>query len=144
MARTTRTGGDLGHRREAEARIARNTVVSVLPSMPDATRTTTAPASLTSIMDGTEVTSDAAGAALVSVMIGTNVGIDNTAGSPGFITQSMRASRRHVKTRCELSCQRRATSEARTPGARVSSMIRAVSSTDRRRHQPGQSADIRP
>ena len=41
-----RTGRNLDHRRKAEARIARNTVVSVLPSMPDATRTT-APASST-------------------------------------------------------------------------------------------------
>lgn len=88
-------------------------------------------------MDDTEVTADAAGAALVSVMIGTNAGIGDTAGSLGFVARSIHASRRHVKTCCELSCQRRATSETRAPGASVSSMIRAFSSTDHRRRRPG-------
>jgi hypothetical protein len=127
-----RTGRDLDHRREAEARIARSTVVSVLPSMPGATHTT-APASLTSITGGT----DAAGAEPVSVIIGTKVGSGITAGSLSLVVRSLRASRRHVKTCCELSCQRRATSETRAPGASVSSMIRAFSSDDQRRRRPG-------
>jgi hypothetical protein len=53
---------------------------------------TTAPASLTSITSGTDVIADAAGAALVSVIIGTEVGSGNIAGSLGFVVWSMRAS----------------------------------------------------
>jgi hypothetical protein len=64
----------------------------LLPSMPDATRTT-APASLTSITDSTEVTPDPAGAAPVSVMIGTNVGIDDPAGSVGSAKSAIKGER---------------------------------------------------
>jgi hypothetical protein len=52
---------------------------------------------LTLITGGTDVTADAAGAVLVSVMIGTKVGSGSTAGSTGFAARSQRASRRHVK-----------------------------------------------
>jgi len=77
-----RTGGDLDHRRKAEARTARNTVVSVLQSRPVNATRTTAPASSTSIEVGAE---GAAHAALVSMIIGTKVGNGDIAGSLGFV-----------------------------------------------------------
>src|SRR5271166_1004109 len=56
------------------------------------------------------------------------------AGSP---VRSLRAVRRQPNTCCEQTCQRRATSDTRAPGTRVSSTIRAFSSADQRRRRPG-------
>src|SRR3954467_12347739 len=102
--------------------------------MPDTTRTT-APASLTSIagaeVGGTVVTGT------VSVTIGTkpdDVVIEDVAGT---VLTSRRAARRQPNTSCEQPCQRRATSETRAPGTRVSAMIRALSSSDQRRRRAG-------
>src|ERR1700754_618632 len=47
------------------------------------------------------------------------------------------AARRQPKTCCEQTCQRRATSDTRAPGARLSSTIRAFSSADQRRRRTG-------
>jgi hypothetical protein len=54
-----------------------------------------------------------------------------------WFTEVARASRRQAKTRCGQSCQRRATSATRTPGTRLSSTIRALSSADQRRRRSG-------
>src|ERR1700722_11003645 len=45
--------------------------------------------------------------------------------------------RRQPNTCCEQTCHRRATSDTRAPGSRVSATIRALSSADQRRRRPG-------
>ena len=47
------------------------------------------------------------------------------------------AARRQPNTCCEQTCQRRATSDTRAPGTRLSSTIRAFSAADQRRRRPG-------
>src|ERR1700719_584723 len=47
------------------------------------------------------------------------------------------APRLQPNTCCEQTCHRRATSDTRAPGTRVSATIRAFSSADQRRRRPG-------
>jgi hypothetical protein len=63
---------------------------------------------------------------------GTNVG----AVSAALITRPRRASRRHVNNCWGESPCRRAMSEITAPGANVSPMIRALSSSEKRRRRP--------
>ena len=105
--------------------------------MPDATRTT-APASLTSIAGA------AGDAARGTGADGSDIGHDRneaSAAACGVVVATVvtvrHAARRQPNTCCEQTCQRRATSDTRAPGARVSSTIRAFSSADQRRRRPG-------
>jgi hypothetical protein len=52
-------------------------------------------------------------------------------------TVTARHARRQPNPCCEQTCQRRATSDTRAPGAKVSSTIRAFSSADQRRRRTG-------
>src|SRR5208283_2329688 len=124
-------GGHVDHVRDSEARTARNTTVNRAPSMPQVTRTT-APASLTSMAGAV----DASGGA-VSVTIGTKATATGLVVSRGIVVASRRAACRHAKTCCGHTCQRRATSDTRVPGASVSETIRAFSSADQRRRRAG-------
>src|ERR1700733_5717787 len=68
---------------------------------------------------------------MASLTIGMKLGV------PGTLGKSWRIARRQPKTCCEQICQRRATSDTRAPGTRVSATIRAFSSADQRRRRPG-------
>jgi hypothetical protein len=128
------SSGDIDHDREAEARTARNTAVNwAASSMPDETRTT-APASLTSIPDAVDAARGTVVAGMASLTIGTKLGVVVV---PATLGKSWRMVRRQPKTCCEQICQRRATSDTRAPGTRVSATIRAFSSADQRRRRPG-------
>ena len=128
------SSGDIDHDREAEARTARNTAVNwAASSMPDETRTT-APASLTSIPDAVDAARGTVVAGRASLTIGTKLGVVVV---PATLGKSWRMVRRQPKTCCEQICQRRATSDTRAPGTRVSATIRAFSSADQRRRRPG-------
>ena len=102
--------------------------------MPDMMRTT-APASLTSIADAGDCGAGVIGWA--SVMIGTKPDDTGAVVVAGAVLMSRRAARRQPNTCCEQTCQRRATSDTRAPGIRVSAMIRALSSADQRRRRAG-------
>src|SRR6476659_4862499 len=126
------SSGDIDHDREAEARTARNTAVNwAASSMPDETRTT-APASLTSIPDAADAARCTVVAGMASLTIGTKLGVVVV---PATLGKSWRIARRQPKTCCEQICQRRATSDTRAPGTRVSATIRAFSSADQRRRR---------
>src|SRR6185437_10508689 len=131
-------GGNIDHGRDAEARTARNTAVNRATSSTLETTRTTAPASLTSITGAADAAACGTGAAgTASLTIGTKSGVTGFAVLASMVVMSWRAARRQPKTCCEQTCQRRATSDTRAPGTRVSSTIRAFSSADQRRRRPG-------
>jgi hypothetical protein len=110
------SGGNIDHGREAEARTARNTAVSWAASSMVETTRTTAPASLTSITGAADVAARGTGAAaMASLTIGTKSGVTDFAGLAGVVVVAWRAARRQLKTCCEQTCQRRATSDTRLP-----------------------------
>src|ERR1700761_2996898 len=74
---------------------------------------------------------------MASLTIGMKLGVAGVVVCPGTLGKSWRIARRQPKTCCEQICQRRATSDTRAPGTRVSSTIRAFSSADQRRRRPG-------
>src|SRR5271166_5225529 len=74
---------------------------------------------------------------MASLTIGTKLGVAGGVGSLGTLGKSRRIARRQPNTGCEQICHRRATSDTRAPGARVSATIRAFSSADQRRRRPG-------
>jgi hypothetical protein len=83
---------------------------------------------------------DAAAADLTvaaSVMIGTKAGDEQFVGSAFYSAVPIRFCRRHPNTCWGQTCQRRATSGTRAPGASVLATIRAFSSSDQRRRHPG-------
>ena len=131
---------DVDHVHDVNARTARNTAVNwAASSMPDATRTT-APASLTSIAgvadDGVALSAGAGSVA--SFMIGTKSGAGASAVVvAATVLTSRQAGRCQPNTCCEHTCQRRATSDTRAPGASISSTIPAFSSADERRLRTG-------
>src|SRR5215217_5318169 len=133
-----RTGGKGDHDRDAEARTARNTVVSKPASIPAATRTT-APASRTSTAGAAApsgATGDASGA--VSMTSGTKRGEGSSVDAAARRAPPSRSAwRRQPNNCCGQSCQRRATSETVAPGRSVSATARAFSSADQRRRRPG-------
>src|SRR5215213_8408009 len=133
-----RTGGKGDHDRDAEARTARNTVVSKPASIPAATRTT-APASRTSTAGAAApsgATGDATGA--VSMTSGTKRGEGSSVDAAARRAPPSRSAwRRQPNNCCGQSCQRRATSETVAPGRSVSATARAFSSADQRRRRPG-------
>ena len=104
--------------------------------MPDETRTT-APASLTSIPGAADAARCTGATGMASLTIGTKLGLAGVVVVPGTLGKSCRMARRQPNTCCEQICQRRATSDTRAPGARVSATIRAFSSADQRRRRPG-------
>src|SRR5271166_6908064 len=71
---------------------------------------------------------------MASLTIGTKLGV---VVGPTTLDQSWRLALRQPNTCCEQTCHRRATSDTRTPGTRVSATIRAFSSADQRRRRPG-------
>ena len=99
--------------------------------MSPATRTT-APASSTSMAGAADASDD-----IASVTIGTKPAVGGLAVSRGIAATSRRAACRQVNTCCGHTCQRRATSDTRAPGNRVSATTRAFSSADQRRRRPG-------
>ena len=101
--------------------------------MPDETRTT-APASLTSIPGAVDAARWTIAVGMASLTIGTKPGV---VVAPTTLGQSWRIARRQPKTCCEQTCHRRATSDTRAPGTKVSATIRAFSSADQRRRRPG-------
>ena len=68
----------------------------------------------------------------VSTTAGTNCGASMSVLAPA----GRRACRRQPNTCCGVSPCRRATSETTAPGTSVSSMIRALSSSENRRRRP--------
>jgi hypothetical protein len=70
-------------------------------------------------------------------MIGTKSGGEDCAFFVVTVVTARDVARRQPNTCCEQTCQRRATSDTRAPGARVSSTIRAFSSADQRRRRTG-------
>src|SRR5580692_4296318 len=132
-----RASGNADHVRDADARTARNTAVNwVASSMPGTTRTT-APASLTSIAGAADAARATGAGSGTSVMIGTKSGVAVSVGLAATVAMFWHAARRQPNTCCEQTCQRRATSDTRAPGTRLSSTIRAFSSADQRRRRPG-------
>ena len=122
-----RAGGRCDH--AAEARTARNTVVSRSASVPGTTRST-APAS--------SISSDGEERAGATVGPGSGCDIAGTIGTKSSRPAApTRISRRQVKTCCGQTCRRRATSATTAPGFRVSATIRALSSADHFRRRPG-------
>ena len=73
---------------------------------------------------------------MASLTIGMKLGVAGVVVFPGTLGKSWRIARRQPKTCCEQICQRRATSDTRAPGTRVSATIRAFSSADQRRQAP--------
>ena len=131
------TSRNIDHDRDAEARIARSTTVNwSASSMPDETRTT-APASLTSIPAAADDARCTVAAGRASLTIGTKLHVAGVVVGPATLGKSWRIARRQPNTCCEQTCQRRATSDTRAPGIRVSATIRAFSSADQRRRRPG-------
>src|SRR5271168_3524544 len=104
--------------------------------MPGTTRTT-APASSTSIAGVADVARATGAGSETSVMIGTKAGAAVSVDFAATRAMFRHAARRQPNTCCEQTCQRRATSDTRAPGTRLSSTIRAFSSTDQRRRRPG-------
>src|SRR5208282_1820958 len=132
-----RSGGNVDHVRDADARTARNTVVNwAASSMPDTTRTT-APASLTSITGAAGAARGTGAAGAVSATIGTKPSSMIFIFFVAAVVTSWGAARRQPKTCCEQTCQRRATSDTRAPGTMVSAISRAFSSADQRRRRAG-------
>jgi hypothetical protein len=132
-----RTSGNADHVRDADARTARNTAVNwVASSMPDTMRTT-APASLTSIAGAADAARATGAGRGASVVIGTKSGAAAPVVLIATVVVFWHAARRQPNTCCEQTCQRRATSDTRAPGTRLSSTIRAFSSADQRRRRPG-------
>src|SRR5580704_16241141 len=74
---------------------------------------------------------------MASLTIGMKLGVAGVVVFPGTLGKPWRIARRQPKTCCEQICQRRATSDTRAPGTRVSATIRAFSSADQRRRRPG-------
>ncbi len=131
-----RTGENVDHASDAKARIARSTAVSCAPSERSPTRTT-APARFTSMIGAAggaawRLTRDEA-----SVTIGTKCAAGGMAGLAASASAASRASRRQPNTCCGQTCQRRATSDTRASGRKVSATICAFSSADQRRRRPG-------
>src|SRR5215217_6839434 len=134
-----RPGRNGDHRRDAEARTARNTVVSNVASTPEMARTT-ASASRTSIAGAAVAAADAADDedGGTSMMSGTKAACRSSAASTArCVPPSRSAWRRQPNNCCGQSCQRRATSETVAPGRSVSATARAFSSAEQRRRRPG-------
>jgi hypothetical protein len=74
---------------------------------------------------------------MASLTIGTKLDAAGVVVGPATLGKSWRIARRQPNTCCEQTCQRRATSDTRAPGVRVSATIRAFSSADQRRRRPG-------
>ena len=115
------SSGDIDHVRDADARTARNTAVRwAASSMPEETRTT-APVSSTSI-PGAQTRAlqhcRRNGFAHDRNEAGASPSVPAASSSRGMV-------RRQPNTCCEQICQRRATSDTRAPGTRVSATIRA-------------------
>src|ERR1700722_11157996 len=70
-------------------------------------------------------------------MTGTKSGGEACALFVATAVTARQVARRQPNTCCEQTCQRRATSDTRAPGSRVSAMIRAFWSADQRRRRPG-------
>jgi hypothetical protein len=74
---------------------------------------------------------------MASVTIGTNPHATVSVLFVGAVVTVCRIARRQPNTCCEQTCQRRATSDTRPPGTRVSATICAFSSAVQRRRRPG-------
>jgi hypothetical protein len=74
---------------------------------------------------------------MASLTIGTKPGVAGVVVVPTMLGTSWRIARRQPKTCCEQTYHRRATSDTRAPGTKVSATIRAFSSADQRRRRPG-------
>jgi hypothetical protein len=98
---------------------------------------TTAPANLTSIAGAAGAARATGAGSGTSVMIGTKSGATVSVVLAATVAMFRHTARRQPNTCCEQTCQRRATSDTRAPGARLSSTIRAFSSADQRRQRPG-------
>ena len=123
----------------------RNRQAAALPQLwdsdgtgrPDHPAATAAPASLISITADAGVGTATFAVGAAAATSGTNGGNEHAAGSVLDPDRSSRACRRHPNTCWGQTCQRRAISDTRAPGSKVSAMIRAFSSADQRRRRPG-------